>query len=93
MKVNLILQASMNSARLPGKVLKDINGVSVLETIFKRLSNCKMLDNIIVATTTNNSDDIIADVCSKNNINYYRGSENNVLDRFYQTAKISKQIL
>ncbi len=90
MKVNLILQARMNSARLPGKVLKDINGVSVLETIFKRLSNCKMLDNIIVATTTNNSDDIIADVCSKNNINYYRGSENNVLDRFYQAAKISE---
>ena len=74
------------SSKKAQKVLKDINGVSVLETIFKRLSNCKMLDNIIVATTTNNSDDIIADVCSKNNINYYRGSENNVLDRFYKTA-------
>ena len=89
MRINIILQARMNSARLPGKVLKKINKYTVLETIFKRLSYCKKINSIIVATTTNGSDDIICDVCSKNNIKYFRGSENNVLDRFYQAAKIS----
>ena len=90
MIINLILQARMNSARLPGKVLKKINETTVIETIFKRVERCKKINSLIVATTINNSDDAIVDVCSKNNIKYFRGSENNVLDRFYQTAKISE---
>ena len=89
MKVNLILQVRMNSARLPGKVLKLIQNKPILEHIFGRISRCKNINNLIIATTINNSDDCIVEICDKNNIKYFRGSENNVLDRFYQTALIS----
>ena len=89
MKITLILQARMNSARLPGKVLKKINEKTVLEHIFSRISKCKKIDSMIVATTTNDSDDAIAECCRKNSVKYFRGSENNVLDRFYQAALVS----
>ena len=89
MNITLILQARMNSSRFPGKVLKIIENKTMLEHIIERINNCKNITNIIVATTINNLDDNIAKICDKNNIKYYRGSEDNVLDRFYQTALIS----
>ena len=89
MKISLILQARFGSARLPGKVLKKINDEAVLEFIFKRIARSQKINNFIVATTINDADNDIVDICIKNNIKYFRGSENNVLDRFYQTALIS----
>ena len=77
----------MGSSRLPGKVLKNINGISLLECLLKQISFCKSIDNVIVATTTEKIDDIIFKKCNELNITVFRGSELNVLDRYYQCAK------
>ena len=88
MKVVAIIQARMSSSRLPGKVLMPLANKPVLAHIVERLSYCKMIDKIVVATTNEVSDDLVADYCDNNNIDCYRGSLEDVLDRYYQTAKI-----
>ena len=88
--ISIIIQARCGSSRLPDKILKKLNDKTVIEHVTERLNRCKNISNIIIATTTNGEDDEIADFCSKNNILVYRGSENNVLERYYQTAYISK---
>ena len=75
------IQARMGSSRLPGKVLKDIYGKPMLLWQIERLKNSRLLDNIIIATTTSPKDDEIEDFCFKNNIECFRGSENDVLKR------------
>jgi len=87
-KVVAIIQARMSSSRLPGKVLMPLANKPVLAHIVERLSYCKMIDKIVVATTNEVSDDLVADYCDNNNIDCYRGSLEDVLDRYYQTAKI-----
>ena len=59
MKIIAIVQARMNSTRLPGKVMLDINGQPVIEILLKRLMKSKTLDDVIVATTSNPSDDVL----------------------------------
>lgn len=86
----IIVQARMNSTRLFGKVMKNIEDKPMLWHIINRLRYCKMVDNIVVATSINKLDDIIEKFCKENNINYYRGSEEDVLDRYYQASKIFK---
>lgn len=86
MKTVIIIQARMSSTRLPGKVLLPIAGKSMLWHVIKRVSLVKNIDNIIVATSTDISDDVIVKFCSVNNIKCYRGSLNNVLSRYYETA-------
>ncbi len=86
----LIIQARMGSTRLPGKVLMDINGKSILENLIERVSSSKTIDKIIVATTTNTEDDVLEIFCKERNINYYRGSDWDVLDRFYEAALLFK---
>lgn len=81
MKINISIEARMTSSRLPGKTLMLINGKPALEIMVDRIKKAKLVDNIIVATTVNKEDDAIVDWCKKNNINYFRGSENNVYDR------------
>lgn len=83
-----IIQARMSSSRLPGKVLMPLVGIPVLGHVVERLSYCRMIDNIVVATSLEDSDDLIADYCKKNNINIFRGSLDDVLDRYYQAARI-----
>ena len=92
--VTAIVQVRYGSSRLPGKVMKLLGNnenpqKNVIEHVNERLKKCKNLNKIIFATTTNCEDDIIANFCSKNDILFYRGNENNVLERFYQTALIS----
>jgi len=87
MKAVAIVQARMNSSRLPGKVLMPLANKPVLVHIVERLSYCKLVGNILVATSHEDSDNPIAEYCNNNNINYYRGSLNDVLDRYYQAAK------
>ena len=87
MKFDAIIEARMNSSRLPGKILKKINGISFLELLIKRLSLTKSINNIYVATTTNKKDDKLIKVLKENKINYFRGSENNVLDRVIKTCE------
>lgn len=82
-----IIQARMGSSRLPGKVLKRIMGKPVIYYILERLKYSKKIDKIVIATTDSHNDDPIAQFCIDNNVAYYRGSEDDVLDRYYQAAK------
>lgn len=82
-----IIQARMNSTRLPGKVLKEINGKPMLHYMLKRVYEAKNLDRIILATSIEAGDDAIADFCKSQNVQCYRGKLDDVLDRYYQAAK------
>jgi spore coat polysaccharide biosynthesis protein SpsF len=82
-----IIQARMGSTRLPGKVMMSIHGKSILELCLQRLSHSTKVDAWIVATTVDSKDDIIEAYCNMNNILCYRGSEEDVLDRFYKAYK------
>lgn len=86
MKVIAITQARYGSARLPGKVLLPIAGKTILEIHLERLKSTKTIDKLMVATTIEDSEEIVK-ICEQINIPYYKGSENDVLDRFYQAAK------
>ena len=74
-----IIQARMGSSRLPGKVLLPLGGRSILGYLVDRLSGTRMLDDIVVATTVNPGDDIIAADCLRRDILCFRGSEQDVL--------------
>lgn len=78
----------MTSTRLPGKVLKKINGKSILEYHIDRLKGCNV--ELIIATTTNTTDNPIITLCEQQNIKYFRGDEQNVLSRYYLCAKENK---
>jgi spore coat polysaccharide biosynthesis protein SpsF (cytidylyltransferase family)/RimJ/RimL family protein N-acetyltransferase len=82
-----IIQARMGSTRLPGKVMRNILGKPVLWHVINRVSKAKLIDGLIVATTVKLEDDISAEFCERNDILVFRGSENDVLDRYYQCAK------
>ena len=88
MKVVAIIQARMSSSRLPGKVLMPLADKPVLAHVVERISYCRMVDQVVVATTVENSDDPVADYCENNDIDIYRGNLEDVLDRYYQAAKI-----
>lgn len=90
MKTVAIIQARMSSERLPGKVLKPIIGVPMMKRIVLRAQKAKNVDEVIVATSTDVSDDELYQFCVRENINVYRGNLNNVLDRYYQCATQSK---
>lgn len=83
----LITQARTGSTRLPGKVLKEIDGRSLLQIHLDRLKNCKNISEIIVATTFNEEDNVIFDKAIEWGCTASRGSESDVLDRFYQAVK------
>lgn len=86
MKIVAIIQARMGSTRLPGKVLKKILGKSLLEYQIERVKRSKLIDEIVVATTTKKDDDAIVSLCTNLNISTYRGSEDDVLSRYYEAA-------
>lgn len=83
-----IIQARTNSTRLPNKIFKIVENKPIIEHLINRLRHSTKLNNIIIATTDQKCDDSIIAFCKQNNIDYYRGNENNVLDRYYQTAKL-----
>ena len=82
-----IIQARMSSSRLPGKVLMDIAGRPMLQRVIERTMRAKTIDGIVLATTTDPSDDILEQFCHKKGIPCYRGSLPDVLDRYYQAAR------
>ena len=86
-KTVLITQARTGSTRLPGKVLMEVNNTPLLKIHLDRLSQSKNIDKIIVATTINEEDDIIEKIGTSWGYEVYRGSENDVLDRFYQAVQ------
>lgn len=83
-KIGIITQARMTSTRLPGKILKTVNNKTLLHYHIERLQHAEV--SIAIATTINATDDCVCQYAQANNINYYRGSEQNVLSRFYETA-------
>ena len=90
-KIVASIEARMTSSRLPGKVLMEaINGVSMLEFMVIRLRKSKLIDEIIIATTINEADNGIIDLCNKLKIKYFRGSEPDVLLRVLEAHKSTK---
>jgi len=87
MKPVAIIQVRMSSTRLPGKVLKKLNGITVLESLLNQLNYSKLLNDKIIATTSNSEDDVIFNFCKSKEIKCYRGSQDDVLDRYYNCAK------
>lgn len=85
--IGIIIQARMGSSRLPGKTLKNLAGKPSLWHVVNRCRASKLANIVIVATTTDSGDDQIASFCIKNKIPHYRGSVENVLERYYGAAK------
>jgi spore coat polysaccharide biosynthesis protein SpsF len=85
MKIGIISQARMTSTRLPGKVLLQAAGKSMLQYHIERLALSGY--PIIIATTVNKTDDPIVEFAERQSISYYRGDENHVLSRYYETAR------
>jgi spore coat polysaccharide biosynthesis protein SpsF len=77
----------MGSTRLPGKVMLEILNKPVIWHVVSRVSKTQSIDRLIVATTTRSEDDVIETFCRENNISFFRGSNEDVLDRYYQCAK------
>jgi len=88
MRVLAILQARVSSTRLPGKVLKNILGKPMIMQQIEREMLVASIDKIVVATSTDHSDDILVKVLEQNNISVCRGSLDNVLDRYYKAANL-----
>ncbi|CAA0142322.1 glycosyltransferase family protein [Tenacibaculum maritimum] len=90
MKITAITQARTGSTRLPNKILKKIKGKTLLNIHVDRIKKAKKIDNIIIATTNNPDDDILEELARDLSVKCYRGSEDDVLDRFYQAVKKDK---
>lgn len=86
----LIIQGRMSSNRLPGKTLMKINGIPLLGRIVNNLSANASVDHVVVATSTESSDDPIHEYCTQNNIKIFRGELKDVRKRFYEVAKSNK---
>jgi spore coat polysaccharide biosynthesis protein SpsF len=85
-----IIQGRMSSSRLPGKILADIAGQPMLQRVFIRTSRSASVSQTLFATTTDPSDDPVAEYCDFSGIPFTRGSLYDVLDRYYQAAKQAK---
>lgn len=88
MKVAVIIQARMGSTRLPGKVMKYLGNKTILEHVVLRIKKAQGIDEIIIATSTLAPDDLICEEAARLNVVCYRGSEEDVLARYYEAAKL-----
>lgn len=86
MKTVIIDQARMTSTRLPGKVMKEVSGKPLLEYQIERLKRANEADELVIATTINDTDQPILELCQRLGVAYYRGSEEDVLSRYYEAA-------
>jgi len=86
MKIVATIEARMTSSRLPGKVLLQAAGKPMLEHLVNRLQAVPSLDEIVLATTINKTDDVLEDFAKKIGISCYRGSENDVMNRVIEAA-------
>jgi len=82
-----IIQARMNSKRLPGKVLKEINGKPLLSYLYERVASSKLIDKVAIATSSDKSSLPIVKFAERHKIDVFAGSENDLTDRLYMTVK------
>jgi spore coat polysaccharide biosynthesis protein SpsF len=87
MRIVAIIQARMGSTRLPGKVLKDLGGDTVLARVVNRTRRATLLNEVVVATTVLPADDVIVRECGRLKMACFRGDELDVLDRYYRAAQ------
>jgi spore coat polysaccharide biosynthesis protein SpsF len=87
MKITAIVQARMGSTRLPGKVLMDLGGGTVLARVLRRLGRASRIHEMVVATTDTASDDQIVTECARLQVSCFRGSEHDVLKRYLRAAE------
>src|ERR1700678_1836070 len=80
----------MGSTRLPGKVLEDIEGKTMLARVVQRLSRSKLINEVLIATTDGPLDDAIVEECRRCSVQVFRGDERDVLDRYFRAAQLSK---
>lgn len=85
----VIMQARMGSSRMPGKVLKTVCGKPLLVLQAERVQAARQVERMVVATTTSRLDEPIVELCRQTGLDCFRGSENDVLDRYYQAARQS----
>jgi spore coat polysaccharide biosynthesis protein SpsF len=85
--IKAIIQARMGSSRFTGKVLKEVVGKPLLQLMIERVQSSKLIEEIIIATTGEESDNPISDLASKLDVSLFRGSMNDVLDRYYKAAR------
>lgn len=90
MKYLAIIQARCGSSRLPSKVLKELEGKTALERVIERVQKAKLVDEVVVATTINKEDTPIVNLVSGLGVRVFAGSSGDVLDRYYQVAKLLK---
>jgi spore coat polysaccharide biosynthesis protein SpsF len=87
MKIVATIEARMSSKRLPGKVLKRLDGMPSLELQIRRMQRSRLIDDIVLATTNKDTDDIIADFAEDLWVHVFRGSEEDVLSRILGAAQ------
>lgn len=87
MKTLVLIAVRMKSKRLPGKATADIEGKPLIERLIERLKKCKAPDGIVLCTSTHPDDEILVHIAKKKDIKWFRGSENDVLERFMQAAE------
>src|SRR5260370_42051894 len=87
MKTVAIVQARMSSTRLPGKVLADVGGKPMLWYVVRRAQAARNPNQVVVATSNMTDDDAVEKFCAECSIGCFRGSQNDVLDRYYQAAR------
>src|SRR5436305_6694621 len=89
-KIITIIQARMGSTRLPGKVMKDLGGETVLARVVNRVRRSSEIAEIVIATTRLSEDDAIVEECRRLSVQVSRGEVSDVLDRYYEAAKEAK---
>lgn len=86
MKIAAIIEVRMGSTRLPGKHMKPILGKPALELLIERVKRVKLIDTVVIATTTNKKDDVFKNLANKTKVKLFRGSEEDVLSRVLKAA-------
>jgi spore coat polysaccharide biosynthesis protein SpsF (cytidylyltransferase family) len=87
MNCDIFIPVRLRSSRLPNKAMKEINGIPIIEYLIERLQKSSMIRNIVVCTTIDQSDDKLVEYLKKKKIKVFRGSEKDILDRFFNAAK------
>ena len=86
-RIVAIVQARCNSYRLPNKIMKKFAGIPAIEILYNRLILSKKIDNVVIATSRNRVNSKLINLCKNKKIDFFSGSENNVLKRYFETSK------